>query len=1052
MVAVGGRQVTTSNENPVAHLSQYELEHLVAHLDASGRFNDLHRLLRLSWEHATSVPHSRPGVRGWLDRLLDRTHTRQVGHRENAWYAARESVGETGDYLADAARAWRVAERTYDPQNIADTGVSIGRQCRYALITASLNTVAGNIPIELLVALVHYNLWSPEQGLATVHQRPEPEEQARALAALAHLLPSSLLPQALAAGRSLAEARWRALALAALLGQLPEGERNQIVPEVVTAVKDINRAEERMEATALLLPHLPPSQQEPARQEVLAAIQAFSDDRDQRLALDWLGPSLLASERRQTQQDTLSLLLALPHAHFQAEALTLLAPHLARATDGAALLSRARAAVETMPVNQFDLPAKAEALAALMPHLAAAERERLLADARASADSSGLILSLAPLLPYLAQTKQMPALIQDWLAAARAAEKRREKAEALTDLLPYLPSPEKEYVLREALALACRVTVHDYAARRQALAALAPHLAQAEDAQVLLRRAVSAADKIEHDYDRVEALSQLIPHLPPPDRNRPLQDVLSAAREVDKHKEQWVTTLASLPPRLPEPERDRVLRTALAMIGKIDDERSQAMVRANLAAYLPVTQLEEAIMAVATPGESFDQRQTAQALVATLAERNRLEAAQAIVQNVEDKETRDSLLARLAPELAQKGRPKMALATARLIDNKYKLGDALAGMAPALPTPWLQEALKVARTLPQELLQSRLKTLTAFVPHLVQGEREQLLSELVEAQVDEEVLGQVASYLTPALLSKALTHVRAAPYPRLQAEGLAILVPYLPPPDQERALQEALATAQTIPHEPSQAKVLEALVSILPISLLSQFESLLETLDRPDYRSKLRQALVVRLGQLGEREAAVALLPTAESEWQRARMVLALAERSTEEERRQQALREALAVARARRWHKGRSEATAELVPRMAELGQLEEALSAARTIEDERIRAETLAVLSDYLPPSDRFPILEEALATAREIEPGVSEPHARTPALTAVASRLAGLSPDERYSLCRATLPRLSGRTRPELLSDLQVLAPVIGALGGPGGAMETFTAVRDVGQWWP
>jgi ribosomal protein L17 len=887
-------------DNPVGHLTEYELEHLVAHLDASGRFDDLHRLLQLSWEHAMSVPHSRRGVPGWLDRLLDRTHIRQVGHRENAWYAARESAGETGNYPADVARAWQVAERRYDPRDIAGTGVSIGRQCRYALITASLNTVAGNIPAELLVALVQYNLWSLEQGLATVRQRPEPEGQARALAALAHLLPNSLLPEALAVGRSVPERCWRALALAALLGQLPESERNQIVPEVVTAVKDIDRAEERMEAMALLLPHLPPSQQEAARQEALAAIQAFSDDRDQRQTLVWLGPSLLASERRQTQQATLSLMLALPHNHVKAEVLALLAPHLARATDGSALLSRARGAVETMPVNQFDLPAKAEALAALMPHLPAAEPERLLADAHATASSTGLILSLPPLLSYLAQTKQMPALIPDWLAAARTAKKRRDKAEALTDLLPYLSSPQKERVLREALALACRVTVHDYAARRQALAALAPHLAQAEEAQALLRRAISAANKIKHDYDRVAALSQLVPHLPPPDRNRLLQDILSAVREVDKHKEQWVATLTSLAPRLPDPERGRVLSTALAMIGKIDDEGSRAMVRAKLAAYLPDTKLEEAIMAVTTLRESFDQRQAAQALVATLAERDQLEAAQAIVQKVEDEEIRDILLARLAPELAQKGRPKMALATAHLIDNKYKLADALSGMVPALSTPWLQEALKMARALPQELLQSRPKTLTAFVPYLAQGERERLLSELVEAQVDEEVLGQIASYLSPALLSKALAHVRAARYPRWQAKGLAMLASYLPPPAQAQVLQEALATAQTIPHEPSQAEVLQVLVSILPTSLLPQFTSLLETLERSDFRSTLRQALVVRLGQLGEREAASSLLSAAESEWLRARMVLALADHSTGKERRQ-ALQEALAAARARR-------------------------------------------------------------------------------------------------------------------------------------------------------
>ncbi|WP_230968227.1 hypothetical protein [Nostoc sp. WHI] len=48
----------------------------------------------------------------------------------------------------------------------------VGLQCRYALITTSLNSLAGNLPVELLVALVKNNVWTAEQGLPYALQNP----------------------------------------------------------------------------------------------------------------------------------------------------------------------------------------------------------------------------------------------------------------------------------------------------------------------------------------------------------------------------------------------------------------------------------------------------------------------------------------------------------------------------------------------------------------------------------------------------------------------------------------------------------------------------------------------------------------------------------------------------------------------------------------------------------------------------------------------------------------------------------------------------------------
>ena len=62
--------------NPFAALTEYELRNLVAHLDAAGRHEQLHRVLALT-----------------------------TGEGRNAWYEAQLASGDAEDYVADVAVA-----------------------------------------------------------------------------------------------------------------------------------------------------------------------------------------------------------------------------------------------------------------------------------------------------------------------------------------------------------------------------------------------------------------------------------------------------------------------------------------------------------------------------------------------------------------------------------------------------------------------------------------------------------------------------------------------------------------------------------------------------------------------------------------------------------------------------------------------------------------------------------------------------------------------------------------------------------------------------------
>ncbi|MGK7886830.1 MAG: NB-ARC domain-containing protein [Crocosphaera sp.] len=101
---------------------------------------------------------------------------------KNGWYQAREKLGQVTGYLGDVNRAWKLAEEAFTKDQSVK---SIGLQIRYALITASLNSIADNITPELLGALVKQKVWTVDQGLAYARQKTQSDEKSLALASIA---------------------------------------------------------------------------------------------------------------------------------------------------------------------------------------------------------------------------------------------------------------------------------------------------------------------------------------------------------------------------------------------------------------------------------------------------------------------------------------------------------------------------------------------------------------------------------------------------------------------------------------------------------------------------------------------------------------------------------------------------------------------------------------------------------------------------------------------------------------------------------------------------
>ena len=202
--------------------------HLTWHLERAGAPEGLHGLLR-----------------------------EETAAGRNGWYEARERLGQVAGYLADLARTWRGVD-----QPVEGRSPTIGLGCRYALMTTSLNSLAGNIPTELLAALVESGTWLPSQALAYARQVPDAGQRVQAFSRLLPRLSGQerdqALRQALEAARAIGDQASRARALAALAPHLTPPERDQALRQALEAERALKGGRARAEALAALAPHLTP--------------------------------------------------------------------------------------------------------------------------------------------------------------------------------------------------------------------------------------------------------------------------------------------------------------------------------------------------------------------------------------------------------------------------------------------------------------------------------------------------------------------------------------------------------------------------------------------------------------------------------------------------------------------------------------------------------------------------------------------------------------------------------------------------------------------------
>jgi hypothetical protein len=162
----------------------YIHRHLTWHMERSGRSDDVHGLMAMSDDRG-----------------------------RNAWFEACEEMGKPAIFVEDVARGWRLAEELYDRGKER----AIVLQCRYSLLTSTINTLIESLPPDLIAGFVHRGFWSVERAWAYVEQIQDERKIDNAISWIAPYLSKNLWQSAIQKAERITNYCHQANAFSALL-------------------------------------------------------------------------------------------------------------------------------------------------------------------------------------------------------------------------------------------------------------------------------------------------------------------------------------------------------------------------------------------------------------------------------------------------------------------------------------------------------------------------------------------------------------------------------------------------------------------------------------------------------------------------------------------------------------------------------------------------------------------------------------------------------------------------------------------------------------------
>lgn len=862
----------------------------------------------------------------------------------------------------------------------------------HAMRISSVNALAGNIPAALLAALVRLNKWTIRQASGFAQECPDPKHRAACLAALLDQaedeLRIQLIDEALAAVRLFDEFPSN---LQPLLDALATDGRTA---EALALARRAGHGDAKVAALATVTRHLDGPEREAVIDEIIE-VCASTGDLFRAAAIELALPSL---DLYALTQLVMAAIQPLENDVARGWCEVPLVARLIELNERVAAWNRAQ--------DVSDVLSRASAMATCVASLPPGEREGAVEDVLKTITEVDLEAALDHIYESFSH---LPKILSDILPMIMKDQPLL--LEPLKGIAPYL----NEAQLGKALALVQLSDDPLFAA--QGAATLLPMLSPAVSEEVI-QQIVERVNEEPDEARRMRALSALLTATQNDQHLQILTIAFAGIRSLEESER--LSALKNLAPALKGGEIDE----ALTIIGEVrDGEGRFECVDALVEAATPA-QLVQARSAVMRIGDEREALFAASALSANLeadVRRKLFERAR-----LQSDYIRARTIALLAPQLDDQSFNEALQAVDEIEDATSKAEVALPALARRAPEAQRKEILERAIDIAARATdpERRVWALQAMIDQFDPGLRDHAF-----ARFTEEAPGMEDEWRAFG-----------------EALFLAVIAPKMPEPKRGELLDQALALVPQLEESDLRRDVLSKLAPHLNLARWTTAIEIVEAENEPYEQAimagflagdapkelwpRFVEAALARIEEIAAGEYAFVDQP-ADSASAR---VLAYSANP-------QLGLEMAGRIKDQNWKRA---ALLEFV-KSTPIDALDPVLEQVDTLSDPRERALLKLAAVRRLENAPREALIAEALADALDGPADLLHDDL----LPDLSRALCDLDPDRLRDLWRTHAPVLAERDRPQMLTIIHGLAPVLVKLelGGP-----TVKALFDAQRWWP
>ncbi len=776
----------------------YIHQHLVWHLEKAGKIEEIHQLLR---EESASG--------------------------NNGWYEVRERFGQTAGFLTDVAKAWELAETDWEKKNLSYV---INLQYRYGLMITSLNSLAANIPTQLIVAFVKNEFWYPEQGLAYALQKKDAQDKASSLTALADCLPEALKEKALK------------IALEAAHQISNEYHSAQTILTIAKKIPD----EDLYNQTLKKAPQL--HDKKYLAQPLTNLVKNLKDENSYLQALEdasrrgeYARTQILLSLAKNLPENLYSRALEVARytrdRNYRVQILTALAQKLPK--DLCIQTLEAARLIQDSKYHDQVIFNIASNIASKL------QDENLYREAIETARQIKDEKYRAKFLIHLAQRLQDQNLYREAIETARQIKDKQSRTKVLIDLGDKL---QDQKLYREAIETARKIK--DKQSRTKFLIDLAERLQD----QTFYHEIIGIACKIKDEQSRTKFLIDLAERLQDQTFYRvaielarqfqSVEDSFSRNHHYFHFFDSRDVIISYLAKKLPK----NLCYEAIEIVRQIKDKKSRTKVLIDLAEKLQDKNLYHEAIETAHQIQSLDSRAKVLIdLAEKLQDKNLYHEATETARQIQSLDSRAKILIDLAEKLQDKNFYHEAIETAHQIQSLDSREKVLIDLAEKLQDKnFYHEATETARQI--QSIDSRDQILSNLAKKL---EDENFYSEAIKTarQIQlldsrDQILSGLAQKLPENLYREAIETARQIQSEYYRAEALKNLAEKL---EDENLYREAIETARQIKNEKYLAEVLSSSVEKLPENLYREAIDIARQIKNEKYRAEILSNLGQKL-------------------------------------------------------------------------------------------------------------------------------------------------------------------------------------------------------------